>query len=60
REWFVIASSPVLKAALVAAYKESAGPSEARRFRALKTSDPAIVDRLTAIAEEFIDLSLAA
>ncbi|HKS29193.1 MAG TPA: DICT sensory domain-containing protein [Pyrinomonadaceae bacterium] len=63
REWFVVASSPVLKAALVAADKNSTGSQashEARRFRALKTSDPAIVTRLADIVEELIDLSLAA
>ncbi|MBD0369768.1 MAG: histidine kinase [Pyrinomonadaceae bacterium] len=63
REWFVIANSPVLKVALVAADKEGAAAptnSQARRFRALKTSNPAIVERLTAIAEELVDLSLAA
>lgn len=63
RECFVIASSPVLKVALIASYKEGANSQaspEARRFRALKTSNPAIVARLTAIAEELVDLSLAA
>lgn len=63
REWFVIANSPVLKVALVAADKEGASSRarpEARRFRALKTSNPAIVSRLADIAEEFVDLSLAA
>jgi DICT domain-containing protein len=64
REWFVIANSPALRVAFVALDKETAGTQEAhveaRRFRALKTSNPAIVARLTAIAEELIDLSLAA
>lgn len=63
REWFVIASSPVLKVALVAADKEGAGSPtthEARRFRALKTSNATIVTRLADIAEELFDLSLAA
>jgi DICT domain-containing protein len=64
REWFVIASSPVMKVALVASDKDSTNAqpisSEARRFRALKTSNPAIVARLTDIAEQLVDLSLAA
>ncbi|HEX8173551.1 MAG TPA: DICT sensory domain-containing protein [Pyrinomonadaceae bacterium] len=63
REWFVIATSPVLKVALVAADKEGAGSRtshEARRFRAIKTSNAAIVTRLADIAEELVDLSLAA
>lgn len=63
REWFVIASSPVLRVALVAAEKEGANEAtnfEARRFRALKSSDPAIVARLVNTAEELVDLSLAA
>ncbi|HEY0322957.1 MAG TPA: DICT sensory domain-containing protein [Pyrinomonadaceae bacterium] len=63
REWFVIANSPVLRVALVASDKEASGAqanSEARKFRALKTSNPVIVERLTAIVEELIDLSLAA
>jgi DICT domain-containing protein len=64
-EWFVVASSPVLRAALIASDKEGGASAqdashEARRFRALKTSNPAIVARLTAIVEELIDLSLAA
>jgi DICT domain-containing protein len=63
REWFIIANSPVLKVALVAFDKEASGAAanfEARKFRALKTSNPEIVARLTAMAEELIDLSLAA
>lgn len=63
REWFVIANSPVLRVALVATDKEGAGSQagpEARRFRALKTSNPVIVARLAEIAEELVDLSLAA
>jgi DICT domain-containing protein len=63
REWFVIASSPVLKVALVAADKEGARVavnSPTRRFRALKTSDPKIVARLVTIAEELVDRALAA
>jgi DICT domain-containing protein len=63
REWFVIANSPVLKVALVAADKEAAPHAmntKERRFRALKTSNAAVVSQLTAIVEELIDLSLAA
>lgn len=61
REWFVIASSPVLKVALIASSKEAEGTGfEARRFRALKTSNASIVARLADIAEELVDLSLAA
>jgi hypothetical protein len=63
REWFVIASSPVLKVALVAADKDGAGSRtshEARRFRAMKTSNAAIVTRLSDIAEELFELTLAA
>lgn len=63
RELFVIASSPVLKVALVAVAlnpSDDAPANETRNFRALKTSNHVIVDRLAAIAEELIDLSLAA
>jgi DICT domain-containing protein len=63
REWFIIATSPVLKVALVAFDKDDASAQssfEARKFRALKTSDPAIVERLQSLAEELVDLSLAA
>jgi hypothetical protein len=64
REWFVIASSPVLKVALVAVSLNLSGGEmvapETRNFRALKTSNPSIVVQLSAIAEELVDLSLAA
>jgi DICT domain-containing protein len=63
REWFVIASSPVLRVALVAFDEEASTTHagfEAKKFRALKTSNPAIVARLTAIVEDLIDISLAA
>lgn len=62
REWFVIANSPEMRVALVAMDKEgsSAHVSETRKFRALKTSNPEITARLTNIAEELVDLSLAA
>lgn len=63
REWFIIANSPVLRVALIAVDKEYLGAlpaREARKFRALKTSNPSIVAQLTAIAEELVDISLAA
>jgi hypothetical protein len=63
REWFVIASSPVLRVALLAFDEEGEGAPlsfEARKYRALKTSDPAIVMQLTTLAEELANLSLAA
>lgn len=64
REWFVIANSPVMRVALVAVNEEHAAEGahtfEAGKFRALKTSNHAIIMRLTAIAEELVDMSLAA
>jgi DICT domain-containing protein len=63
REWFVIANSPALRVAFVALDKDieiEQASFEARKFRALKTSDPQIVERLSSIVEELIDLSLAA
>lgn len=61
REWFVIANSPVLRVALIASDKEGKESDfEARKFKALKTSDPSIVARLASLAEELVDLSLAA
>jgi DICT domain-containing protein len=63
REWFVIANSPVLKVALAAVALNLSGDAsanETRNFRALKTSNPVIIDRLAAITEELIDFSLAA
>ena len=63
REWFVIASSPVLRVALIAFDKESTGAQsnfEARKYRALKTSNPSIVAKLVTIADDLVNLSLAA
>lgn len=61
REWFIIASSPVLQAALIALDEDGAQATfDAKKFRALKTSSPQIVAQLAAIAEELVDLSLAA
>jgi Sensory domain in DIguanylate Cyclases and Two-component system len=62
REWFVIAESTTLYAALVGFDEE--GPDapvpEARYFRAFKSSNPAIVAGLSATAEGLIDSTLAA
>lgn len=57
REWFVIADSPSMRVALVG-YDESSCDDPAgdgRTFRALKTTDAAIVRRLTDAAEHLID-----
>jgi DICT domain-containing protein len=61
-ECFVIADSPDLRVALVAAVEDNSGSphSEPRRFRAIKTSDPAIVTQLAAYAEGLVDDSMAA
>ncbi len=60
-ECFVIADSPDLRVALVAAVenKSESHHAEARRFRAIKTSDPAIVTQLAAYAESLVDDSMA-
>jgi DICT domain-containing protein len=61
REWFVIADSPSLRVALVAVSDPAdarALTREERYFRALKTHDPALVQRLAAAAEGLIDRSL--
>lgn len=63
REWFIIANSPVLRVALLAREKDGAGEQaafEARRFNALKTSNHEVIARLATVAEELVDLSLAA
>ena len=59
REWFVVADSPALRVALVSLEEECAPstPHEERYFRALKTHDPALVQRLAAAAESLIDRS---
>ncbi len=61
REWFVIADSPSLHVALVAVDEDGFDTPdlEARRFRAFKSSDPAIIKRLATAAENLIDASLA-
>ena len=61
REWFVIAQSPVLNAALVA-FDES-GPDcvpEQARYWALKSSNPSVVGGLSNAVEGVIDWTLAA
>jgi hypothetical protein len=62
REWFVIAESATLHAALVALDEEGleAPVLEARSFRAFKSSNPAIVAALSATAEGLIDAAAAA
>lgn len=62
REWFVIADSPSLRVALVAHDEDGFGAPriEARQFHALKTSDPTLIARFAAAAENLIDESLAA
>lgn len=59
REWFVVADSPALRVALVGLEEENAAatPHEERYFRALKTHDPALVQRLASAAESLIDHS---
>jgi DICT domain-containing protein len=60
REWFVIADSPTLSVALLAIDEDGFDVPvlEERNFRSLKSSDPALVKGLAAIAEELVDLSL--
>lgn len=58
REWFIIADSPMLRAALVALEEDEAVAQEARSIRALKTSSPAIVTQLAMTAEDLIDSAL--
>jgi hypothetical protein len=62
REWFVIVDSPALRVALVAVDEDGFDMPvlEARHFRAFKSSDPAVVARLAAAAEDLIEASLAA
>lgn len=62
REWFVIAESSSLRAALVAIEEAegfNASIPEARRFQAIKTSDEKIIAQLTAAAESVIDSTLS-
>jgi DICT domain-containing protein len=62
REWFVVADSPSLAAALVGVDEDgfSVPVLEERTFSALKTHDPALVQSLAAAAESLIDDSLRA
>lgn len=62
REWFVIAESSTLSVALVALDEDGFDVPvlEERNFRGFKSSDPAIVSQLAAIAEGLIDSALAA
>jgi DICT domain-containing protein len=62
REWIVIADSPTLHVALVAQDLDGfdAPDLEMRRFRAMKTSDPAVISRLAQAAEDLIDSLLPA
>jgi len=59
REWFVVADSPALRVALVGLDEDEprAAAREECYFRALKTHDPALVQRLAAAAESLIDRS---
>jgi len=62
REWFVIAVSPNMGVALVG-LDESGSETpvlEERTFRALKTSDPALVEQLAVAADGLIDETLPA
>ncbi|HEU4597256.1 MAG TPA: DICT sensory domain-containing protein [Pyrinomonadaceae bacterium] len=60
REWFVIAATPNMSVALVGVDEDGFTKPvlEERTFRALKTSDPALAERLAAAAEELLDKSL--
>lgn len=62
REWFVIADSSTLRAALIATTDErlEASVPDARSFRAFKSTNPAIVQKLAAAADGLIDNSMAA
>jgi DICT domain-containing protein len=62
RDWFVVADSPALRVALVATDEDgfSTPVLEERHFSALKTHDPALVQRLASEAESLIDDALKA
>ena len=59
REWFVIAHSQKFSAALVAVDEDGFDVStlDERNFRAFKSTDPHVVARLAAAAEDLIDQS---
>jgi DICT domain-containing protein len=60
REWFVIVDSSTLRVALVGLDEDGFDMPvlEERNFRAFKSSDPAVVTRLAAIADGLIDSSM--
>ncbi len=62
REWFVIADSSTLSVALVSVDEDGFDVPvlDARRFRAFKSSDRAVVSQLAALAEGLVDQFLAA
>lgn len=62
REWFIIADSPTLRVALIAVDENRFDMPvlEDHIFHAIKSSDPAVVTHLGAVAENLIDASLAA
>ena len=62
REWFVIAVSPNMRVALVGVDEGGFDTPvlEERTFRALKTSDPTLVERLAVAADGLIDETLPA
>jgi DICT domain-containing protein len=62
REWFVIAESSTLRVALVALDEDGfdVPDLEARNFRGFKSSDPAVVAQLAAVAEGLVDSAMAA
>ena len=62
REWFVIADSSTLRLALVGMDEDGFNLPvlEERNFQAFKSSNPAIVGQLAAIADGLIDSTLAA
>jgi hypothetical protein len=60
REWFVIADSSTLRVALIGVDEDGSGVLEERSYQAFKSSNPAVVTRLAAIADGLIDSSLAA
>jgi DICT domain-containing protein len=61
REWFLIAESSTMQVALVARDEEGFGVPdlESRKFFAVKTSEPAIVSELAAVAENLASVLAA-
>jgi hypothetical protein len=62
REWFVIANTPSMRVALLGVDESGfdAPVLEERTFRALKTSDPKLVERIAAAADRLVDEALPA